>query len=81
MTVSVCAQVLTNGDIKALPYEPLDNCTFLILSNDEVKRMSLVKDLNFDIDAASFTEITGYLLLSFVSGHVLGRILKGLGRA
>ena len=81
MTVSVCAQVLTNGDIKALPYEPLDNCTFLILSNDEVKRMSLVKDLNFDIDAAFFTEITGYLLLSFVSGHVLGRILKGLGRA
>ena len=81
MTVSVCAQVLTNGDIKALPYEPLDNCTFLILSNDEVKRMSLVKDLNFDIDAAFFTEITGYLLLSFVTGHVLGRILKGLGRA
>ena len=81
MTVSVCAQVLTNGDIKALPYEPLDNCTFLILSNDEVKRMSLGKDLNFDIDAAFFTEITGYLLLSFVTGHVLGRILKGLGRA
>ena len=81
MTVSVCAQVLTNGDIKALPYEPLDNCSFLILSNDEVKRMSLVKDLNFDIDAAFFTEITGHLLLSFVSGHVLGRILKGLGRA
>jgi len=81
MTVSVCAQVLTNGDIKALPYEPLDNCTFLILSSDEVKRMSLSKDLNFDIDAAFFTEITGYLLLSFVSGHVLGRILKGLGRA
>ncbi|UTZ41289.1 hypothetical protein [Vibrio campbellii] len=81
MTVSVCAQVLTNGDIKALPYEPLDNCSFLILSSDEVKRMSLSKDLNFDIDAAFFTEITGYLLLSFVSGHVLGRILKGLGRA
>ncbi len=52
MTVSVCAQVLTNGDIKALPYEPLDNCSFLILSSDEVKRMSLSKDLNFDIDAA-----------------------------
>ncbi|MDF6014801.1 hypothetical protein [Vibrio harveyi] len=81
MTISVCAQVLTNGDIKALPYEPLDNCSFLILSNDEVKRMSLGADLKFDIDAAFFADITGYLLLSFVSGHVLGRIVKGLGRA
>ncbi|EKM15021.1 hypothetical protein QTO16_18395 [Vibrio harveyi] len=81
MTISVCAQVLTNGDIKALPYESLDNCSFLILSNDEVKRMSLGADLKFDIDAAFFADITGYLLLSFVSGHVLGRIVKGLGRA
>ena len=81
MTISVCAQVLTNGDIKALPYEPLDNCSFLILSNDEVKRMSLGADLKFDIDATFFADITGYLLLSFVSGHVLGRIVKGLGRA
>ncbi|ELI6426902.1 hypothetical protein RRM58_002149 [Vibrio harveyi] len=81
MTISVCAQVLTNGDIKALPYESLDNCSFLILSNEEVKRMSLGADLKFDIDAAFFADITGYLLLSFVSGHVLGRIVKGLGRA
>ncbi len=80
MTISVCAQVLTNGDIKALPYESLDNCSFLILSNEEVKRMSLGADLKFDIDAAFFDDITGYLLLSFVSGHVLGRIVKGLGR-
>ena len=69
MTISVCAQVLTNGDIKALPYESLDNCSFLILSNDEVKRMSLGADLKFDIDAAFFADITGYLLLSFVSGE------------
>ncbi|GAD74600.1 hypothetical protein [Vibrio azureus] len=81
MTVSVCAQVLTNGTVTALPYEPLDNCSFVLVSRDELEQMNHNANLSFDIDAAFFAEITGYVLLSFVSGHVLGRILKGLGKA
>ena len=81
MTLSVCAEILTDGTIKAYPYEPLANCTFVVVSNDDYQVMNSNARLEFDIDAAFYTEITGYLLLSFVSGHVLGRIVKGLGRA
>ena len=35
-------------------------------------------NLIFDIDSAMFADIIGYLLLSFISGHVLGRIVKKL---
>ncbi|MDF5285868.1 hypothetical protein P3636_23040 [Vibrio parahaemolyticus] len=81
MTLSVCAEILTDGTIKAFPYEPLTNCTFVVVSNDDYQVMNSNARLEFDIDAAFYTEITGYLLLSFVSGHVLGRIVKGLGKA
>lgn len=80
MTLSVCAEIKTDGSIKAYPYEPLANCNFVMVSNDDYSRMVLGANLEFDIDAALFTNVTGYLLLSFVSGHVLGRILKALGR-
>ncbi|HCM1373975.1 TPA: hypothetical protein N2926_003059 [Vibrio parahaemolyticus] len=81
MTLSVCAEILTDGTIKAFPYEPLANCTFVVVSNDDYQLMATRASLEFDIDAAFYAEITGYLLLSFVSGHVLGRLVKGLGKA
>ncbi|AHI99612.1 hypothetical protein VPUCM_1654 [Vibrio parahaemolyticus UCM-V493] len=52
-----------------------------MVSNDDYQLMATRASLEFDIDAAFYAEITGYLLLSFVSGHVLGRIVKGLGKA
>ncbi|MBE4197777.1 hypothetical protein HJ088_08645 [Vibrio parahaemolyticus] len=81
MTLSVCAEILTDGTIKAFPYKPLANCSFVVVGNDDYQLMATRANLEFDIDAAFYTEITGYLLLSFVSGHVLGRIVKGLGKA
>ena len=81
MTLSVCAEIQTDGTIKAFPYEPLANCTFVIVSNDDYQVMTESANIVFDLDAAFYAEITGYLLLSFVSGHVLGRIVKGLGKA
>lgn len=80
MALSVCARILTDGTVKAFPYEPLANCTFTVLSYDDYLTMHSSANLEFNIDAAFFSEITGYLLLSFISGHVLGRIVKGLGR-
>lgn len=80
MALSVCAEIKTDGTITAFPYEPLDNCTFVISSHDDYLLMTESANLQFDLDAAFYAEITGYLLLSFVSGHVLGRIVKGLGR-
>ncbi|MDF4660112.1 hypothetical protein P3522_12390 [Vibrio parahaemolyticus] len=81
MTLSVCAEVLTDGTVKAFPYEPLANCTFVVVSNDDYRLMDGRARLEFDIDATFYSEITGYFLLSFLSGHVLGRIVKGLGKA
>ncbi|MGL1595917.1 hypothetical protein ACSTII_04745 [Vibrio parahaemolyticus] len=81
MTLSVCAEIQTDGTITAFPYEPLANCTFVIVSNDDYQVMTESANIVFDLDAAFYAEITGYLLLSFVSGHVLGRIVKGLGKA
>ncbi|EGQ9919750.1 TPA: hypothetical protein ACX3GK_000477 [Vibrio parahaemolyticus] len=81
MTLSVCAEILTDGTVKAFPYEPLANCTFVVVSNDDYRLMDGRARLEFDIDATFYSEITGYLLLSFLSGHVLGRIVKGLGKA
>ncbi|EIV8630874.1 hypothetical protein MA791_003235 [Vibrio parahaemolyticus] len=81
MTLSACAEILTDGTIKAFPYEPLANCTFVVVSNDDYRLMDGRARLEFDIDATFYSEITGYLLLSFLSGHVLGRIVKGLGKA
>ncbi|OOQ67178.1 hypothetical protein BSR59_01050 [Vibrio parahaemolyticus] len=73
--------MLTDGTVKAFPYEPLANCTFVVVSNDDYRLMDGRARLEFDIDATFYSEITGYLLLSFLSGHVLGRIVKGLGKA
>ncbi|EGR3300846.1 hypothetical protein CGH87_12360 [Vibrio parahaemolyticus] len=81
MTLSVCAEILTDGTVKAFPYEPLANCTFVVVSNDDYRLMDGRARLEFDIDATFYSQITGYLLLSFLSGHVLGRIVKGLGKA
>ncbi len=77
---SLCTEVLTDGTVKAFPAESYENCTFVILSTDDYTS-ALSANLVFDIDSNLYVEITGYLLLSFVSGHVLGRIVKGLSRA
>lgn len=80
MAIGVCAYITTDGYIKAQPYEPLENCTFTVVSYDEYSRMLSTVNLEFQIDKSLFADITGYLLLSFVSGHILGRIVKTLGK-
>ncbi|MBL4829420.1 MAG: hypothetical protein JKY55_05995 [Aliivibrio sp.] len=80
MALSVCAQITNDGVITILPSEPLTNCSFTVLSHSDYLLMMNNANLYFDIDAAFYTQIIGYLLLSFLSGHILGRILKGLGR-
>ncbi|EGS66788.1 hypothetical protein VCBJG01_3702 [Vibrio cholerae BJG-01] len=45
---------------------------------DEIRNTSLG---SVTIDPDIYYHVSGYLLLSFLSGHVLGRILKTMGRA
>ncbi len=59
-------------------------CDYVLITPEEFEALQLQveqSNLVFDIDSEFYAEITGYLLLSFVTGHVLGRIVKGLSRA
>lgn len=44
--------------------------------------LSTVADYSqFTIYPELYAQVTGYILLSFVMGHVLGRVLKTMGRS
>ncbi len=54
------------------------DCQFVVLSNDEYSGLLHSSQLN--IDGELYATVSGWILFSFVSGHVLGRILKSLGK-
>ncbi|WP_159656615.1 hypothetical protein [Vibrio atypicus] len=66
--------ILQNGDT---------NCSMYGLSVNEFQSLTLSAsnpDYELTIDTELYSLVSGWLLFSFVSGHVLGRILKGLGK-
>ncbi|MBF4242026.1 hypothetical protein EAY04_19905 [Vibrio anguillarum] len=56
------------------------DCTYVILTPSELEQLQSNSLGSLTIDPQLYTDVTGYILLSFVSGHILGRILKVLGR-
>lgn len=56
------------------------DCTYVILTPSELEQLENNLLGSLKIDSQLYVDVTGYLLLSFMSGHILGRILKGLGR-
>ncbi|WP_194577701.1 hypothetical protein [Vibrio anguillarum] len=56
------------------------DCTYVILTPSELEQLQSNSLGSLTIDSQLYADVSGYLLLAFVSGHVLGRILKGLGR-
>ncbi len=56
------------------------NCDYVLLTTTELEELNTGLDGNLNIDSQLYSSVTGYLLLSLVGGHVLGRIVKGLGR-
>ncbi|WP_240507692.1 MULTISPECIES: hypothetical protein [unclassified Vibrio] len=56
------------------------DCTYVILTPSELEQLQSNSLGSLTIDPQLYDDVSGYLLLAFVSGHVLGRILKGLGR-
>ncbi|MEZ8039633.1 MULTISPECIES: hypothetical protein [Vibrio] len=55
------------------------DCKLVMLTDTEYNNLvSTPQSLN--IDTELYTTVSGWILLSFVSGHVLGRILKTLGK-
>ncbi|AYV19849.1 hypothetical protein AAFX24_00040 [Vibrio mediterranei] len=63
--------------------QPLTGCQFIAMEYQDYQLLnSLSSSVGSDItiDSDVYVTVTGYLLLSFVSGHVLGRILKTFGK-
>ena len=63
--------------------EPVNQCTgFVLQTSQEVgASLRLLFQDYFDLDSALSLTLIGAFLVSFVSGHVLGKILAGLRRA
>lgn len=69
-----CFKITSDGFIKE---SNSSDCNFVILSNVEYQQYSQPLEINPEI----YTTVSGWILFSFVSGHVLGRILKALGKS
>ncbi|MBY7906578.1 hypothetical protein KW458_13910 [Vibrio fluvialis] len=56
------------------------SCDYVLLTSAELQQLQTSSADALSIDPNLYTTVSGYLLLSLVGGHVLGRIVKGLGR-
>lgn len=54
-----------------------DVCTYVLLEKIHYQSFT---DFVLTIDPDLYKTVSGWILFSFVSGHVLGRILKGLNK-
>ena len=66
----------TNGYITASS----SSCDYMLLTSEEVQRIVGTSTDGLTIDSQLYQTVTGYLLLSFITGHALGRIAKTMGR-
>ncbi len=57
------------------------DCTYVVLTPSELDEIRNTSLGSVTIDPDIYYHVSGYLLLSFLSGHILGRILKTMGRA
>ncbi|PMH07818.1 hypothetical protein [Vibrio splendidus] len=55
------------------------DCQLVMLTDTEYTNLVSASQ-SLTIEPELYTTVSGWILLSFVSGHVLGRILKTLGR-
>ena len=56
------------------------DCTYVMLTPSELDGFKNTSLGSVTIDPDIYYHVSGYLLLSFLAGHVLGRLLKTLGR-
>ena len=55
------------------------DCQLVVLTHIEYDSLFSASS-SLTLDADLYTTVSGWILFSFVSGHVLGRILKTLGK-
>lgn len=56
------------------------DCTYVILTPSELDDLKNTSFGSLTIDSQLYSDLTAYLLLSFFGGHVLGRLVKTMGR-
>ncbi|WP_295890918.1 hypothetical protein [uncultured Vibrio sp.] len=57
------------------------SCDYHVLTPAEYNQLvEVISSGAISIDSSLYVTVSGWLLASFVSGHVLGRIIKGLSK-
>lgn len=56
-------------------------CDYVLLTESVASQLIEDSQVSLTIDAEVYGVVTGYLLLSFLAGHILGRIVKTMGRS
>ncbi len=83
--MALCAGINSSGFVYAssAPAESCPSTSYVLLTNKdyELLKTGIVDYSKFTIHQDIYADITGYMLFAFVSGHILGRILKTMGRA
>ena len=74
--MSLCIAVTDWGSLE-ITTSSIEECTSYVLVSASAYRNSVG---NLEIDSALYQTVSGYILLSFVGGHVLGRIIKTLSK-
>ncbi|MGF1719249.1 hypothetical protein L4D20_04290 [Vibrio kyushuensis] len=56
-------------------------CDYHVLTPEEYNQLvEVISTGALTIDSSLYITVSGWILFSFVSGHVLGRIIKGLSK-
>lgn len=83
--MAVCVGINSSGFVYTAS-TPAENCpstSYVILTNEDyaLLKTGIVDYSKFTIHKDMYADITGYMLLAFVTGHALGRVLKTMGKS
>lgn len=77
--MSECVKLLRNGKVAA----DINNCDLVLLTQTEVVELVEAAQFNlslFEFDSGMYDFILAQTLITFITGHVLGRVLKTFGK-
>ena len=77
--MSECVKFLRNGRVSA----DINNCDLVLLTQSEAVELVESAQFNlslFEFDSGMYEFILAQTLITFITGHVLGRVLKSFGK-
>ncbi|MFZ4504418.1 MAG: hypothetical protein ACOYM1_10750 [Methylovulum sp.] len=82
--MAACITVTADNALYLDPISQIDTCAYVLVQSTEYTTISGLNALfaeYFAFDTSLFELIITAYLLSFISGHILGRIISGLRKA